>query len=61
MSDETVRDEHAGPHGRHFQHCYAYEGSFCSCGGQYSGDRPGPRLELPATPFNLLAPKRSTA
>ncbi|WP_374771780.1 hypothetical protein OG756_41045 [Streptomyces sp. NBC_01310] len=35
------------PHGRHFRHCCAYEGSFCSCGGQYSGDDAGPRLELP--------------
>ncbi|MGW0673152.1 hypothetical protein [Streptomyces sp. NPDC002746] len=36
----------------HFEHCYIYEGHHCSCGGNYQGDRPGPRLftnqELPA-------------
>ncbi|MFB8310256.1 hypothetical protein ACFC5T_17030 [Streptomyces sp. NPDC055961] len=46
------------PHGRHFQHCFVYEGSFCSCGGRYTGDDAGPRLDLPPTPFNLLVPRR---
>jgi hypothetical protein len=44
----------------HFKHCYAYIGSFCSCGaeavGGYTGDKPGPDLPLPAAPFNLLCP-----
>ncbi|MDX3538971.1 hypothetical protein PV721_32475 [Streptomyces sp. MB09-01] len=46
------------PHGRHFRHCYAYEGSFCSCGGQYRGEDAGPRLEWPPAPFKLAAPHR---
>lgn len=45
------------PHGRHFRHCFAYVGSFCSCGGQYTGDDAGPRLDLPPAPFSLLAPR----
>jgi hypothetical protein len=44
----------------HFKHCYAYVGSFCSCGTEagavYTGDQAGPNLQLPAVPFNLLAP-----
>jgi hypothetical protein len=47
------------PHGRHFRYCFAYEGSFCSCGGQYVGDDAGSRLDLPPAPFNLLVPRRT--
>jgi hypothetical protein len=46
---------------KHFQHCYAYEGSYCSCGavetGGYQGDQPGPDMDLPPAPFNLTAPQ----
>lgn len=46
----------------HFKHCYAYDGSYCSCGasefGGYQGDQPGPDLPLPPAPFNLVAPTR---
>ncbi|NJA56727.1 hypothetical protein [Streptomyces sp. NEAU-H3] len=47
-------DETTGPHGRHFKYCYAYEGSYCSCGGDYRGEKAGPRMEMPAEPFSLL-------
>ncbi|MGW4270769.1 hypothetical protein ACWEGQ_00025 [Streptomyces seoulensis] len=46
------------PHGRHFVHCYVYEGSFCSCGGNYQGPDARPQLDLPPRPFNLVAPQR---
>lgn len=47
---------------KHFVHCYAYEGTYCSCGatepGGYQGDQPGPDLQMPPAPFNLAAPTR---
>ncbi|MFI8448263.1 hypothetical protein [Streptomyces erythrochromogenes] len=51
----------AHPHGRHFKHCYVYEGSFCSCGGDYQGAEAGPKLDLPPRPFNLMAPTVAAA
>ncbi|MER6520068.1 hypothetical protein ABT246_24840 [Streptomyces sp. NPDC001553] len=45
------------PHGRHFRYCFVYVGSFCSCGGQYTGDDAGPRLDRPPALFSLLAPR----
>jgi hypothetical protein len=41
----------------HFKHCYAYQGAHCSCGaarfGGYTGDQPGPDMQLPPTAFSL--------
>lgn len=55
-----MEHEESHPHGRHFVHCYVYDGSFCSCGGNYQGPDAGPRLDLPPRPFNLVAPTRTT-
>lgn len=48
---------------KHFKRCYAYEGSYCSCGaaesGGYQGDQSGPDLQLPAVPFNLAVPAQT--
>lgn len=57
---QPTRDEATSPYEPHFEHCYVYEGSFCSCGGTYTGDQPGPRLEAPPAPFNLLTPNRAS-
>lgn len=42
---------------KHFKHCYAYDGGFCSCGAEatsgYVDDDAGPDLPLPAAPFSL--------
>lgn len=47
---------------KHFKHCFAYEGSFCSCGafeaGGYEGDQPGPDMVLPPAPFSLTVPPK---
>ncbi|MET9611700.1 hypothetical protein [Kitasatospora indigofera] len=42
---------------RHFVHCYAYQGAYCSCGATqpdgYQGDQAGPDLDLPPAVFAL--------
>lgn len=53
-----VKAVDSNAYGRHFKHCYAYEGTYCSCGGTYTGDEAGPALTLPPRPFSLVVPER---